>query len=84
MAIYVDDADIEFRGTPRCHMTGDSKAELHEFAQSIGVKRCWYHKGDTHPHYDVTHEQKAAAIRCGALEVSQRELLVACKHLIRK
>lgn len=43
--IYVDDAGIMWKGKLRYHMTADTRAELHEFAESIGVKRCWYHKG---------------------------------------
>jgi hypothetical protein len=26
---------------------------LHIMAEDLGVKRCWFHKGATYPHYDV-------------------------------
>lgn len=84
MAVYVDDADIEYNGKIRCHMTADSKAELHDFAESIGVKRCWYHKGKSHPHYDITIDQKQKAIQLGAIEIDQRDLLQVCKQLIEQ
>lgn len=25
---------------------------LHEMAKALGIKRCWFHKGN-HPHYDI-------------------------------
>ncbi len=55
-----------------CHMVSSTSiAELHEFAQRIGVKRCWYHKG----HYDLRPYQREAAFAAGAFEVTARELV---------
>ena len=75
MTAYVDDAGIVWRGKRRYHLTADSKEELHAFAASIGVRRCWYHRGRVHPHYDLTGEQRRLAVSEGALEVGVRELL---------
>jgi len=63
-------------------MTADSKEELHAFAARIGVRRCWYHKGRTHPHYDVTSPQRAAALLSGAVAVDARKLLEVTRRLV--
>jgi hypothetical protein len=82
VTIYVDDAGIVWRGKRRYHLTADSKEELHAFAARIGVKRCWYHRGRTHPHYDLTGEQRGRAVSEGACEVGSRELLTRAKQLV--
>jgi len=46
--------------------------ELHEFAQSIGLKRQWF-QDQTFPHYDVTRNKRYAAIRAGATELKRGE-----------
>lgn len=73
--VYVDDAGILWRGKKRYHMTADTIEELHAAAAAAGIKPCWYHRGAAHPHYDVTAEQRGAAVAQGAREVSQRELV---------
>ena len=48
--------------TDGIHLVADSLEELHEFASSIGIKRCWFHgmrKG--HPHYDLPKGKRDAA-----------------------
>lgn len=81
MPVYVDDAAILYRSKLRYHMTASSLEELHAFAQSVGIKRCWFHRGSRYPHYDVTGEQRAAAILAGALAISSKELVVHAKAL---
>jgi len=83
MAVYVDQASIMFKGKARHHMTADSKAELHDFAQSIGVKRCWFHKARIHPHYDITDPQREAALEAGAVPVDGRTLAMKASELAR-
>lgn len=82
MAVYVDDAGVTRRGRIWHHMTADSIAEMHAFAANLGIKRCWYHRASRHPHYDVTHHQREAALRSGAVAVSRRFLLAAAKRLL--
>ncbi|WP_321141501.1 DUF4031 domain-containing protein [Burkholderia cenocepacia] len=72
---YIDDAGIIWKGKARFHLAADSVAELHMFAKSIDVNRCWFHVGAKRPHYDVTAEQRARAILNGAIAVSSRELV---------
>lgn len=54
-------------------------AELHAFAASIGVKEHFFHRGTTHPHYDITEAQVPAAIAAGAVLVSSKVLLDLAK-----
>ncbi|WP_244797461.1 DUF4031 domain-containing protein [Caballeronia grimmiae] len=82
MTAYVDDAAIMYKGKLRYHMTADTLGELHDFAHQIGVNRCWFHRGARHPHYDITTEQREAALKAGAHEVTARELLSAAKRLV--
>lgn len=75
MAIYVDDAAVVWKGKKRFHLGATSVDELHRFADSIGINRCWFHAGARHPHYDVTESQRAAALLAGAQAVTSRELV---------
>ncbi|WP_425952938.1 DUF4031 domain-containing protein [Ralstonia pseudosolanacearum] len=81
MAVYVDDAAIESKGKKRFHMSADTLQELHQFAESIGIKRCWYHRGARHPHYDITTEQREDAIKAGAQPVQVRQLVAVAKRM---
>lgn len=70
MTVYVDDARIEWRGKPWCHMLSDeSFDELHALAKKIGLKRAWF-QGD---HYDVTESMRLKAIAAGAVGISWRD-----------
>lgn len=59
-----------------CHMVASSIEELHEFAESIGVKKCWYEnkRGKNQPHYDIKGYSITKALRNGAELVTRREL----------
>jgi hypothetical protein len=81
MSVYVDDAAILFKGKLRFHMCADSLQELHDFALKMNIKRCWYHPVKSHPHYDITEEQRHHIIQHGALAISQKELLFVAKKL---
>jgi hypothetical protein len=84
--IYVDDwqqpAQVGRLKAKWSHLMSDtSHDELHEFAQSIGLKRAWFqHKpprrpgGLDHSHYDVTESKRQAAIAAGAKAISWRDL----------
>jgi len=59
-----------------CHMVSDSIDELHEFAESIGIKKCWYEnkRGKNQPHYDIRGQSIIKALSSGAKLVPRREL----------
>jgi uncharacterized protein DUF4031 len=86
MTIYVDDlvaygqiakpgAERYFGGGKRsCHMTCDGELEeLHQFAECIGLKRSWFQQSSL-PHYDLTPNKRAEAVRAGARETTTREM----------
>ena len=78
MTCYVDDAYIKTEpgylgmrfGAVWCHMTADTKDELHEFAAQLGLKRSWFQdKPYGQWHYDVTKTVRARAVKAGAVEI---------------
>lgn len=83
MSVYVDplmgyhDSQIanaaKKHGSQWCHLTADSLDELHQFAQSIGLKRAWFQPHSVMPHYDLTPGKRAIAVRNGAIEISMME-----------
>jgi hypothetical protein len=63
--------------TDKIHLASDRDLEeLHTFAESIGLKKCWFHRSKHHPHYDLTNETiRAKAIESGAVYVRSKRLL---------
>jgi hypothetical protein len=56
-------------GKESCHLIVAGKLDdLHEFAKRIGLKREWYQGSASWPHYDLTANKRAHALRYGALE----------------
>lgn len=50
--------------------------ELHEFAQSIGLRRAWFQDHPRHPHYDtIAPRMQSRALRAGAKKVSPKEIV---------
>ena len=69
-----------------CHMVATSISELHEFAESIGIKKCWYEnkRGKKEPHYDIKGKQIDDAIDAGATLVVRKVLKRFLKNVINK
>jgi Protein of unknown function (DUF4031) len=84
MTVYVDNYRVpatvgRIKGR-WSHLFADTQEELHEFAQSIGLKRSWFQPGkpicgkpSRHWHYDVTDSMQDRAIKAGARAVDIRE-----------
>lgn len=67
-------------GTQWCHMVSDeSLDELVEFAERLGLRREWLHRG----HFNTTPGMRAKAVRMGAEEVTGRELVKRAMRLIQ-
>lgn len=67
--------------TDGVHLVSDtSEEELHDFADSIGLKRRWYQKG----HYDVFPKRKALALKYGAVLVTTRECVIARRQMRKR
>lgn len=56
------------------HMVADTVEELHKFAEQIGVKKHFFHRGDK-PHYDIGVDQHTKALENGAVEVSSKQIV---------
>jgi hypothetical protein len=58
--------------TDGTHLVADTREELHAFAASVDVKRCWFHRD----HYDLTTTaRRSAAINGGARIVTPRQVV---------
>lgn len=45
--------------TDGIHLISNSSIdELHSFAESIGIKRCWYHSKSNWLHYDIPKKMR--------------------------
>ncbi len=61
--------------TDGTHLVTDGPLEeLHEFAESIGLRREWF-QDHRHPHYDLMGAKKKLAIERGAKVVSSKEIV---------
>ncbi len=76
--IYVDpiehyeDSKLPYKDW--CHMTVIGNIQtLHDMAGKIGLKRQWFQRHPTFPHYDLTPGKRAKAIAYGAIPISREE-----------
>ena len=75
MAVYVDDANIRWRGRQWSHMVDDDAEDLHRAAETLGLRREWAHDRGRTLHYDLPADMRERAIELGvALPISWREL----------
>lgn len=72
MSVYVDNARLAYRRMKMCHMVADTLEELHQMADTIGIRRKWFQAHGHVPHYDISLSKREAAIRNGAVELNQR------------
>ena len=79
MAVYVDGSENQFGRMIMCHMIGDTVAELHEFAASLGLKREWF-QPRSRPHYDLSKTRRAAALKAGATPLDRAEFVAVLKR----
>jgi hypothetical protein len=78
MTILVDEARWRWRGRRWAHLVSDtSLAELHAFAERLGVPRAAF-QGD---HYDVPADVREHALRLGAQSVPSREIVLALRRI---
>lgn len=82
--IVVDNNASKFKGQNYYHLLTDNIEdinELHDFAINIlGLKKDWFqdNTGDT-PHYDISETKKQLALKKGAKEVDNKELVSIIK-----
>jgi hypothetical protein len=81
MAVYVDDQENNYRYMKMCHMIADTRRELINMVDRIGVHRRHIQRPDTpYEHFDICKEKRKLAVEFGAVEVSARELV----HIIKQ
>ena len=84
MPVYVDKLrDHGWRHGPSCHMIADSVEELITFAVSIGLRAEWFQPKSS-PHFDITGEGRRLAVRNGATELDQRQLVTKLREIREK
>ena len=64
-----------------CHLLADSLDELHQFAQSIGLKKEWFQGHTKYPHYDMNENRRKIAVKKGAIEIDKRTTIEKAKKL---
>jgi hypothetical protein len=78
MSVYVDnfyETGVTYRGMKMCHMIADTRDELLEMVDKIGVQRKWIQDYDTpREHFDICFLKRAKAIKLGAIPINMREL----------
>ena len=77
MTVYVSETrPCKFRRWREyAYLLADELAELHGFAQSIGLERRWSQDSQTHPHYDLFGSMITKARGAGAVQTTVREWL---------
>jgi hypothetical protein len=82
MSVYVDNMRpvAQTRCWPyahACHLIADSIEELHDFAlKKLGLQKSWFQKAEGNiPHYDLTSGKRWQALRLGAIEITDKELV---------
>jgi hypothetical protein len=98
MTVYVDALFTAGRvksaasryGKVWCHLFTDAAdlTELHQVAASLGLARAWFQDHATLPHYDLTPNKRALAVRLGLVteadETVTKQVLLAQVALRRQ
>lgn len=89
MTVYVDDmyklSIGQFGRMKMSHMVADTKEELLEMADKIGVARKWIqHEGKMLEHFDICMSKRALAIRLGAKDITWREMGERVARIIKQ
>lgn len=80
MTVYVDNMRAAFGRMKMCHMWADTRAELFEMVDRIGVARKWFQRPPSvglpgmdasWEHFDIALSKRALAIRFGAVETDK-------------
>jgi len=68
---------IDFPKNGWCHLVANTIPNLHSFAQSIGLNKCWYQnkRNKNQPHYDVKGAMIGKAINAGAKQVDSKTIV---------
>ncbi len=62
-----------------CRLAADTPGQLADFAAKLNLSAWWFRTDPRLPHYDLSPEMRALAVRLGAMEVTARELEKRCE-----
>ncbi len=79
MSVYIDENCITKKQRTWWHLGTDNVPELHQFAQSIGLKPEWFQDKKI-PHYDVTLSKCILAVAQGAILIDSKEFVRKCRQ----
>jgi hypothetical protein len=76
VGVYVDDAQIPWRGRRWSHLVADTPEELHRAAARLGLRREWAQDKGRTLHYDLPEDVRSVAIALGVADpITWRELV---------
>ena len=79
MAVYVDNMQAKYGRLVMCHMVADTKEELLQMVDKIGVKRKWIQdEGLYSEHFDICMQKRKLAVSFGAVEITMRDFARIC------
>lgn len=74
--VYVDDMRAQYGRMVMCHMIADTREELLDMAEKIGVSAKWLQKSNTwQEHFDICLSKKEKALNLGAKLITRKELV---------
>jgi hypothetical protein len=78
MACYVDTVRSYpgkgLRHTEFCHLLADTREELHEMGEALGIPRRFFQDHPWRWHHDLPEHLRARAVELGAREVTLQEV----------
>ena len=78
--VYVDNMKAQLGRMIMCHMVADTKEELLDMVDKIGVQRKWIQDEGTYSeHFDVSLGARKKAVEFGAKEITMREFSQICR-----
>jgi hypothetical protein len=81
LAVYVDNYRASFGRMVMSHMIADTREELLEMVDKIGVQRKWIQsEGKYSEHFDICLSKRARAVELGAVELSSKELVLKMRE----
>lgn len=80
MAVYVDDVEHRYGRMKMCHMWADTKEEMLEMADRLGIARKWIQQPPKASwlHFDISKGKRRQAIDAGAILTDKYGPLLHC------
>ena len=80
MPVYVDGLKTSIKNhnwqhDKSCHLVADTLEELHDFAKKINLNMLWFQQRLSIPHYDLTENVRTSAVKAGAIEITEAQLV---------